>query len=120
MNIRRDIIIDAFLDCINNEFLITRRKSKESGETIFNPHYFEQGKFVSLDYIDRYNNIFYTTTQSGTDPKDSYHTIKVAYTYNEYKPFHDKWMKFRNRTTVGEKNLNSPHIEVKFRNSKFF
>lgn len=59
-NIRReDIIIDAFLDCINNEFLITRRKSKESGETIFNPHYFEQGKFVSLDYIDRYNNIVY-------------------------------------------------------------
>jgi len=89
--------MDAFLECLKEDHIKSRREVKESGKTVYNPHFWEQGEFISLDYVDKYNNIVYTVTQPGIKPTDEYHTIGVAYPYQDYKPFHEKWMKFRNR-----------------------
>ena len=47
------------------------------------------------------NNTFclfgYNQIQSGTKPEDEYHIIGVASWYEDYKPFHDKWMLMRQR-----------------------
>ncbi len=94
---KEDIILDALIECLNEDHIKSRRETKESGQKVYNPHFWEQGKFVSLSHIDKYGNICYKETQPGTKPTDEYHIIGVALPYEDYKPFHDKWMKFRNR-----------------------
>lgn len=89
---KEDIILDALLECLNDYHIRTRKEARESGRTIFNPHYWEQGEFISLDYVDKYNNIVYTVTQPGTDKSFSHHKIGVAFSYRDYKPYHDRWM----------------------------
>lgn len=97
-----DIIKDAFIECLNNCYTKSRQDSISSGTKITNPHYFEKSEFVSIDYIDQWGNIVYTEKQPGTKPSDLYHTIQVAVPYYDYKPFHNKWLRFINR----DKNLN--------------
>lgn len=88
---KEDIIMDALIECLQYEHITTRKEMKESGKTVFNPHFWEQGEFISLDYINKYGDIVFTQTQPGTKPSDSYHKISIAFPYGEYKPFHDRW-----------------------------
>jgi hypothetical protein len=90
---RESIIMDAFLECLHDDHIKTRRETKESGHLVFNPYFWEQGEFVSLDYIDGYGNIIFTETQPGTKTSDTYHTISIAFPYDKYKPYHDRHMK---------------------------
>ncbi len=90
---KEDIILGAFIECITDYHIQTRKEVKESGEIVRNPHFYEQGQFVSLDYIDPYNNIIYRKTQPGVDPTEPNFTIGVAHPYAWYKPYHDKWMR---------------------------
>jgi hypothetical protein len=97
---KEDIILDAFLECLREYHIRTRREVKLSGEKVYNPYFWEQGEFVSIKYIDGYNNICYNVTQPGTKPTDDYHIISVAFPYEDYKPFHDKWMRYKNRENL--------------------
>ncbi len=94
---KEDIIIEAFLECLEYDHRKYRQEVKDSGKIVHNPYFWEQGEFISINYIDKYGNICYTVTQPGTKPTDSYHEIGVALPYDNYKPFHDKWVRFGNR-----------------------
>ena len=87
-----DIILDAFLACMDDEFYRTREETKKNGTKVYNPDFWEKPKFISLDYIDKYNNIVYTETQPGVPEGQPYYTLGIAMPYEEYKPYHDKWM----------------------------
>ena len=89
------VILDAFIESINEYH--TRSRKETNPKTVINPHYWEQGKFISLDKVDRYGNIIYSETQPGTTIDFEYHIIGIAFPYKEYKPFHDKWVIFLNR-----------------------
>jgi len=97
-----DIILDAFLECIREDHIKSREIAILTNQKVINPHFWQQGKFISIDYIDKYNNIIYRETQPGTNEGDDNHIIGIAFPYIDYKPYHDKWVKLLNR----EKNLN--------------
>lgn len=99
---KEDIILDAFLECLREEHIKSRQHSIKINQTVLNPHYWQQGEFVAIDYVDKYNNIVYRETQPGTGKDDENHIIGIAFPYYEYKPYHDRWVKLLNR----EKNLN--------------
>ncbi len=86
-----NVILGALIEYINDDFIKTRENTNP--DRVFNPHFWEQGKFVSLDGMDKYGNIIYQETQSGTTPDFEYHIISIATPYDEYKPYHKKWMK---------------------------
>lgn len=86
-----DVILEAFIEYLNDDFIKSRKETDPS--KVINPHYWEQGKFVSLEGIDKYGNIIYKETQAGTTPDFEYHIISIAAYYSEYKPYHKKWMK---------------------------
>ncbi len=46
----------------------------------------------SLDCIDKYGNICYTRTQPGVPIGDYNHTIQSVVHYEDYKPYHDRWV----------------------------
>jgi hypothetical protein len=73
--------MEALLECLKVSHIKDCNYTRASGRIVNNPHYWEQGEFVSLDYIDQYDNIVYTVTQPGTMPTDSNHTIGVAFHY---------------------------------------
>lgn len=98
-----DVILEAFIEYINDDFIKTRKETDPA--RVFNPHFWEQGKFVSLDGIDKYGNIIYQETQPGTTPDFEYHIIGIAVPYDWYKPYHDKWMLSIKRDSKLEKIL---------------
>lgn len=92
-----DIILDAFLEYLEDDFIKSRDDAKKSSQRIYNVHFWEKARFISLDYIDPYGNIIHTETQPGTKTGDVHHQLSIATPQYEYKPFHDKWVKILNR-----------------------
>ncbi len=86
-----NVIQEAFIEYLNDNFKIIRQQTDPT--TVINPHYWEQGKFVSLDGIDKYGNIMYKETQPGITTDFEYHIIGISVHYDNYKPYHKKWMK---------------------------
>jgi hypothetical protein len=94
---KEDIILEALIEWFDDDFKTSRAEAKKNPTEVTNPHFWEKPQFVSLNYIDQYNNICITETQAGVDPSEPNYTIGVAVPYVWYKPYHDKYMKMRNR-----------------------
>jgi hypothetical protein len=90
--LERDVILDAFLKCLDDRFVERVRTAKIENWKVFNPHFWEKSEFISLDYIDKNGNIFYTRTQPGVPIGDYNHTIQSVVHYEDYKPYHDRWV----------------------------
>jgi hypothetical protein len=99
---REPIIEEAFREYLDDSFKESRKATKYSGFISPNPHYWEQGQFVSLDGYDKYGNIVYKETQPGTDPSFELHIISVAVHYEGYKTYHDRWMAIQKREEIFE------------------
>lgn len=82
---KEDVILDALIECIKDDHIKHRKEVMDSGQKVFNPYFWEMGVFVSLKYIDQWDNICYCETQPGTKPTDSNHIISVSLPYNNYK-----------------------------------
>lgn len=95
-----DIILEAFIESIDDYHNDNIKQVKNSGQIVTNKYFWDKPQFVSIDYIDKYNNIVYKETQCGTDPSDSNHIITLAFPYIWYKPFHDKYLKIKNRSEI--------------------
>jgi hypothetical protein len=90
--LERDVILEAFLKYLDDRFVDRVRTAKIEKWKVFNPHFWEKSEFISLDCIDKYGNICYTHTQPGVPIGDDYHTIQTAVHYDDYKPYHDRWV----------------------------
>jgi hypothetical protein len=99
---REPIIEEAFREYLDDSFKESRKATKDSGFISPNPHYWEQGQFVSLEGYDKYGNIVYRETQPGTDPSFEHHIISVAVHYEGYKPYNDRWLAIQKREEILE------------------
>lgn len=95
-----DVIEEAFIEYLNDVFIKSRKEANPV--KVINPHFWTQGEFVSLDGMYKYNNILYTETQPGTTPDFEYHKIQIAVHYEEYEPYHKKWMRSIERNKLIE------------------
>lgn len=102
----KPFILEAFIQCINDYHKQTRQEVRDSGVTPRNPHFFEQGEFVSFDGFDKYGNIIYRVTQPGTTPDFDHHIIAISYPYVWYQPYHDRWTLPTERNNKIESLLN--------------
>ncbi len=96
---KKDIILEALIEWFDDDFKISRADAKRSMAKVTNPHFWEKPKFVSFDYVDKHNNLCITETQAGLEPSHEHYTIGVAVPYAEYKTYHDKYMRMRNRVS---------------------
>ena len=99
---REPIIEEAFREYLDDSFKESRKATNDSGFISPNPHYWEQGQFVSLEGYDKYGNIVYRETQPGTDPSFEHHIISVAVHYEGYKPYNDRWLAIQKREEILE------------------
>lgn len=88
----RAIIKEAFIEYINDEFKVSRKKAKESGRDILDNNYWIQGTLIKIEGIDINGNIVYKEKKSGTET-----ILSVRAHYDEYKPYHDRWMIIKKR-----------------------
>jgi hypothetical protein len=92
LTLGKDVILEAFLKYLDDSFTNTMERAKREKRIVHNPYYWEKGEFVSLDYIDKYGNIIYTHTQPGVPVEHENYKIQVAIHYEDYKPYHDRWV----------------------------
>jgi hypothetical protein len=73
---------------LNDNFIRSRKDADLS--KIFNPYYFEQGEFVSLEGFDKHGNIVYKQRQPGNIKGSCNNIISISVHYDEYMPYHKK------------------------------
>ena len=96
-NPKYPIILDALIAWHKWKFETSREEYRKNKTKVHNPHFWEYGEFVEYVGVANDGLIWYKQKQPGTAPEHEYHIIGVSTWYEEYKPFHDRWMLAKQR-----------------------
>ena len=91
-NPKYPIILEALIAWHKWDFETSREETRRTKQQVWNPHFWDYGEFVEYIGVNKDGLIWYRETQPGTKPDDENHIIGVSTWYDDYKPFHDKWM----------------------------
>ena len=86
------VILDALIAWHKWDFEKSREDYRKHNVTILNPYFWEYGEFVEYVGVNKRGLIFYRDIQPGTEPDNEYHILDSSVWYDDYKPFHDRWM----------------------------
>jgi hypothetical protein len=97
-----DIIPEAFHDAVRHYNETARKYVKI--EDIQNPYFFEKEIIISIDSIDKYNNIIYTADNRyprGSNTEDNpLPFICIAFPYDEYIEFEKPYKRDKLLTNI--------------------
>jgi hypothetical protein len=105
-NPKYPIIIDALITWHKWNFETSREEYRKNQTKVNNPYFWEYGELVEYIGVNKGGLIWYTQKQPGTNSGDEYHIIGVTIWYEEYRPFHDRWMLAKQRNDRIDSILN--------------